>query len=141
MTVKIAKKVALSVVTLAALALSGCATPGGNVSPQSSLWEGKNKTAVIEKWGSPQETKTLSDGSEVWTYTRQQETTIGGELPAKTTRKTRTESYVVNGVTLTRQVDYEETNYEPGRISYCEARFTIKDDVVKSVAFKGDGCA
>jgi hypothetical protein len=135
MTLKIVTTLALGM----ALALSACATTGGSVS-QSVQWEGKDTAALTAQWGTPQETKTLGDGSTLWIYSKTSETTIAGQLPVKTTKKQRTESYVVNGVTMTRQVQYDEATYEPGRLSYCEARFTIKDDVVTSAAFKGDGC-
>lgn len=142
MTPKIVNKVALGLVTIAAIVLSGCATTDEGLSQKNTQWEGKEAASVIQEWGVSENKAMMSDGSEVWTYRTTKQATIGDQAPATTTRKERTESYVVNGVTMTRQVPYDETSYDPTKIlsSDCVATFTIKDGVVKSAKFEGNGC-
>jgi hypothetical protein len=85
----------------------------------------------------------MSDGSSVWVFKKQNTATIGDKAPVHMVRKQRTETYVDRGVTLSRQVDYDEPEYDRGALfnADCEARFITKDDVVTSVTFKGNGCA
>jgi hypothetical protein len=136
MTSKFVKNLALGLAAVAASVLAGCATTETSLGRLSAQWVGKDVAAVTEQWGTTEEKQTLSDGSELWVYHKTNQATIGGQSPTTTTRTERTE---VTGINQSRQVPYEETNYDPTTIvhSKCEARFTIKDGVVKSAEFKG----
>lgn len=129
-------KVKGAALVIALVALSGCATDGGS-GAKSAEWEGKNVAALLAKWGATQEKTAQNDGSELWVYHRTKESTVGGAAPATTTRVERTEAYI--GMT-THQVAYQETSYDSTKVmtSSCEARFVVKDGVVKSAVFKGD---
>ena len=143
MTLKLGGKAALGFVALAVLGLGGCATTEGGLSQQSAQWVGKDTAALTAQWGPAEEKKSLGDGSELWVYHKTKQGTVGDAAPTTTTRKERTETYQQNGVTLSRQVAYDETSYDPATLvaSSCEVRFVIKDGVVKSAEFKGSGCS
>lgn len=140
-TSKIIKRVALNL-GVAAVTLSGCATTEEGLSQRGNQWLGKDIGALTKLWGTTENKTTLSDGSELWVYRKTKEATINDQAPTRTTRKERTEAIVVNGETVTRQVQYDETSYDPSAIRTlnCEARFIIKDGVVRSAVFKGQGC-
>jgi len=145
---KIVRGAAMSLVVSAAMSLGGCATDDAASlqsapSQQSTQWVGKDTAALVAEWGEPTDKKTQSDGSEVWVYRKAKQATVGDQQPVTTTRKERTETYMQNGQLVSRQVAYEETNYDPSKLvdKVCEYSFTIKDGVVKSVAAKGSGCS
>jgi len=133
------KNAVAGLAVLAAMALAGCATTESASGQQSAEWVGKDTAALVAEWGTTDDKKTQSDGSEVWVYHKTKESTIGGQLPASTTRKERTETYEVNGVTMTRQVAYEETSYDPHTLvaAKCTASFTIRNGLVTTAEFKG----
>lgn len=141
-TLNTVEKAALGLTVLTAVTLSICGVAEAGIGRKKSKWDGKDTAALIEKWGITEDKATLSDGSELWVYRKVQEATIGGQLPTRTTRSYRAESYVDNGKTVVQLVPYDEVEYDPSanRPSICEARFTIKDNVVNSAAIKGDGC-
>ena len=142
MIFKIAKEAGLSLIAIATVALCGCATSEAGPGLAIHAWDGKESASLAAKWGTPGEATTLSDGSQLWVYHKPKKVTLSEQVPTKTTRKQRTEAYVVNGVTMTRQVAYEDTDYIPpaSRVTTCEARITVKDGVVKSAEVKGEGC-
>jgi hypothetical protein len=129
----------LGLVGVMALVLSGCETTEG-YRQHLGLWEGKSTDTLLIEWGVPNDKATLSDGAELWVYRKTKEATTGGFW---TTRpEFRTEVYVVNGKRATRQVSYDVSFYEPPvtTISRCETRFIIKDNMIKSATFEGNGC-
>jgi len=133
-------KVSVALVAFAAVGLTGCATTEGE--PAKVTWVGKNSAQVIGEWGQPQEKSVLSDGSSLWVFKKKNTATIGNQAPVHMVHKQRTETYVDSGVTRSRQVDYDEPEYDRGALfnADCEARFIIKDDVVTSATIKGNGC-
>ncbi len=135
-----ALKVGLALLIFTAVGLAGCATTEAGQSQVN--WVGKNIAQVIEQWGQPQDKSTLSDGSSLWVFKTDNTATFGGKPPVRMVRKQRTETYVDRGATFSRQVDYDEPEYDRGAVlnADCEAHFIVKDDVVSSVTFKGDGC-
>lgn len=133
-------KVSVALLIFTAVGLAGCATTEGGQGQVK--WVGKNTAQVIEQWGQPQDKSTLSDGSSLWVFKKDNTATMGGKPPVRMVRKQRTETYVDRGATFSRQVDYDEPEFDRGAVlnADCEAHFTIKDDVVTSSTFKGNGC-
>jgi len=84
----------------------------------------------------------MSDGSTQWVFKKQKTGTMGDQAPVHMVHKQRTETYLDSGVWKSRQVDYDEPEYDRGAVTKtdCEARFITKDDVVTSATFKGNGC-
>lgn len=135
-----AMKVSVALVIFSAVGLTGCATTEGK--PGQGKWVGKNSAQLIEEWGQPQEKSAMSDGSSLWVFKKDNTATMGGKPPVRMVRKQRTETYVDRGVTLSRQVDYDEPEFDRGAVlnADCEAHFVIKDEVVTSATFQGSGC-
>lgn len=133
-------KISVALVIFTAVGLAGCATTEGN--PGQGKWVGENISQVIEEWGQPQDKSVMNDGSSLWVFKKKNTGTMGGNAPVHMVHKQRTETYVDRGVTRSRQVDYDEPEYDRGALvnAECEARFITKNDVVTSATFKGNGC-
>jgi hypothetical protein len=119
--------------------LAGCETVEG-YRQKLDLWVGRSSDSLQIEWGVPDRQTVLSDGSELFVYRRIKETTSGGYWTNHT--RYRTETVIVNDKPVTRQVSYTVPYYEPPvtQIYRCETRFVIKDKIIKSHTFEGNGC-
>lgn len=119
--------------------LAGCETVEG-YRQKLDLWVGRSSDSLQIEWGVPDRQTVLSDGSELFIYRRIKETTTGGYWTNHT--RYRSETVIVNDKPVTRQVSYTVPYYEPPvtQIYRCETRFVIKDKIIKSHTFEGNGC-
>jgi len=125
---------------LAGLVLAACETAEG-YRQQTALFLGASADALLVELGSPVARDTLSDGSEVWTYFRQERCYDPGG-PRTIQRERRVTFVDSDGNERTRVETYDDTVYEPPREWWteCETRFIIRNGVVRDFRFEGDGC-
>lgn len=125
--------------SMAIVGLAGCTTTEG-YRQHMSLWEGKTTDSLLIEWGVPVDKATLSDGSELWVYRKMKESTSGGYWSSHT--EFRTQMFIVKGKKQWQTIGVEVPFYEPPvtMISRCETRFIVKDGIVHSATFEGNGC-
>ncbi len=122
------------------LLLGACATAEG-YRQHMDLMTGKSVDQLQIDWGVPDQTTSLTDGSELWVYHRVTENHSGGYWTTQS--HSRVETYVdKDGNKQKRTVTFSEPYYEPPVTTRttCETRFVIAANIVKSVSFEGDGC-
>ncbi len=122
------------------LGLAACETTEG-YRQRMTTWEGRHSDNLLIEWGTPVDKATLSDGNQVWVYSRVTENRSGGYWTQK--ERTRVEKRVINGQEVKQTVTYSEPYYEPEKITRnpCETRFIIgKDSRIVAVSFEGPGC-
>jgi len=132
----------LAFATLAAsvMALSGCATEEG-YRQHMSLELGRSTDDVLVRWGAPQNRTTMSNGREMWSYTK---TTVDEQAgyyrdESREVKRTFTDK---DGKTKTETITETFPVWEPPRVyrSTCSTRFVMGGGRVEDVAFEGDGC-
>ena len=132
----------LSFATLAAsvMALSGCATEEG-YRQHMSLELGRSTDDVLVRWGAPQNRTPMSNGREMWSYTK---TTVDEQAgyyrdESREVKRTFTDK---DGKTKTETITETFPVWEPPRVyrSTCSTRFVMGGGRVEDVTFEGDGC-
>ncbi|ESQ74532.1 hypothetical protein [Asticcacaulis sp. AC402] len=129
---------ALAVVTV----VTGCATAEG-YRQRLDLMVGTHSDQIQVEWGPPERVSPLSDGSEMWVYTRIQTHHSGNSYSQMATGSYQEEYTDKKGKKKTRTV----TTYEPVWVppeswqTHCETRFVISpDQKVVSSGFEGQDC-
>lgn len=126
--------------TAAALALSACATEEGYRQHMSML-QGASADAILVDWGPPESRTSMSDGRELWAYTRITVDERAGYWRDETrevTRKYRDR----DGVEKTEKITESFPVWEPPQVfrSSCSTRFVMAGGRVETVSFDGSGC-
>ena len=124
----------------AALSLTACETAEG-YRQQMSTWTRAPSDRVIIEWGEPDQVSALSDGGEVWSYTRRTVSTSGGYTEYET-RERKVDYVDHDGEKRSRT----ETETFPVWVPpvqttiVCTTRFVIGAGLVQEVTFNGEGC-
>jgi len=126
--------------TAAALALSACVTEEG-YRQHMSLLQGASMDAILVDWGPPQSRTSMSDGRELWAYSKTTVDERAGYWRDETrevTRKYRDR----DGVEKTETITETFPVWEPPQVfrSTCDTRFVMAGGRVETVAFDGPGC-
>jgi hypothetical protein len=124
----------------AGLTLAACATAEG-YRQQMSGYVGYPADYLILELGSPVARDVLSDGSEVWSFHREERYYYPGGY--RTEPRQRRISYRGrDGEIRTRVEHYDETVYDPPYEHWaeCETRFVVRDGIVTDFRFDGGAC-
>jgi hypothetical protein len=126
--------------TVAALALSACATAEG-YRQRMSLLMGAPSDAVLVDWGPPQSRTPMSNGAELWSYTR---TTVDERAGywRDETREVKRKVVDKDGKERLETISETFPVWEPPQTfrSVCTTRFVMSSGHVSDVSFDGDGC-
>lgn len=131
----------LAFVALAASAmLSACATEEGYRQHMNLLY-GQSADAILVNWGPPQDRTSMSEGRELWSYTK---TTVDQregfyrdeQRQVKRTVTDKDGKQRVETITETFPVWQPPQTYR----STCTTRFVMGGSRVESVSFDGEGC-
>jgi len=126
--------------TVAALALSACATAEG-YRQRMSLLMGAPSDAVLVDWGPPQSRTPMSNGAELWSYTR---TTVDERAGywRDETREVKRKVVDKDGKERLETISETFPVWEPPQTfrSVCNTRFVMSSGRVSDVSFDGDGC-
>ena len=128
----------------AILSLTACATMEG-YRQKMDLLVGRSADSILLDWGAPRSKERLSDGSEMWVFSRESENRSGGYTSYNTETRQRTRQVKNPDGTMRTETytdSYQVPYYVPLTVTYshCETRFVMQDGKVKQVAFEGDGC-
>ncbi|HVY89525.1 MAG TPA: hypothetical protein VG942_11690 [Hyphomonadaceae bacterium] len=128
-------------IALAAMSLSACETEEG-YRQQMATWAGRSGDDVVIQWGAPQSRTPLSDGREVWTYTR---TTVTEQAEYYTDEQRQVKRTYTDkdGKTKTETITETYPVRHPAQTirSTCQTRFVLSPDhrVLEST-FDGPAC-
>ena len=128
-------------IAAATLALSACATAEG-YRQHMSLLQGAPTDAILLDWGPPQNRTPMSNGNELWSYTK---TTVDEQRRLLARRDARSEAPRHR---QGRQASASETItetfpvWQPPQVyrSTCTTRFVMSAGRVADVSFDGEGC-
>ena len=135
------RKLALAAAALgSALALSACVSAEG-YRQQMETWQGRSGDDIVIEWGQPTNRNVLSDGREVWIYSKTSEQHYDSyykdeQRQVKRTVTDKDGKQKVETITETYPV------LQPPRTvrSNCETRFVLAQRVVQQVTFTGEAC-
>ncbi len=133
---------ALAFLTLAVsgMALSACATEEG-YRQHMSLELGRSTDDVLVRWGPPQNRTEMSNGRQLWSYTK---TTVDEREgyyrdEVREVKRTFTDK---DGKQKTETISETFPVWQPPQVyrSTCTTRFVMGGGRVEDVTFDGDGC-
>ena len=130
-----------SFLAAAAMALvSGCATEEG-YRQHMSLLQGASADAVLVDWGPPQSRTPMSNGRELWSYTKTTVEERAGYWRDQT-RQVMRKITDRDGKEKTETITENFPVWEPAQTlrSVCTTRFVMASGQVEDVSFNGDGC-
>lgn len=134
------RTLAFATLGVSAMALGACATEEG-YRQHMSLEMGRSTDDVLVRWGAPQNRTTMSNGREMWSYTK---TTVDEQAgyyrdESREVKRTFTDK---DGKTKTETITETFPVWEPLRVyrSTCSTRFVMGGGRVEDVTFEGDGC-
>jgi hypothetical protein len=124
----------------AALALSACVTEEG-YRQHMSLLQGAATDAILVDWGPPQSRTPMSNGRELWSYTKTTVDERDGYWRDETREVKRTYTDR-DGIERTETITETFPVWEPPQTfrSHCTTRFVIAASRVQDVSFDGEGC-
>lgn len=138
--IRAGRTLAFTALAASAAALSACATEEG-YRQHMSLELGRSTDDVLVRWGAPQNRTTMSNGREMWSYTK---TTVDEQAgyyrdESREVKRTFTDK---DGKTKTETITETFPVWEPPRVyrSTCSTRFVMGGGRVEDVTFEGDGC-
>lgn len=131
---------ALVLVSAAGGMLAGCETAEG-YRQQMSTWQGRSGDDIVIQWGQPQKREVLSDGREVWIYSKVSEQHIDSYYKDEQRQVKRTFTDK-DGKQKTETITETYPVLQPARTvrSSCETRFVLAKRIVEQVTFAGDAC-
>lgn len=125
----------------AALTLAACETTEG-YQARMNMWVGRTSDDLTVDWGAPNAKAPLTDGREVWSYSkttvRQQDGYYQDE-----TRQVKRKFTDKDGKEKTETIEETYPVWKPPQTftSQCDTRFVIgASHRVEQVSFNGDGC-
>lgn len=130
----------LSVLAAAALALAACVTEEG-YRQHMSLLVGASSDRILLDWGPPQASAPMSNGRELWSYTK---TTVDERAGywRDETREVKRTFRDKDGKEKTEIITETYPVWEPPQVfrSTCATRFVMAAGRVEDVTFDGSGC-
>jgi hypothetical protein len=127
-------------IAAATLALSACATAEGYRQHMSLLY-GAAADAVLVDWGPPQSRTPMSNGAELWSYTKTSVDERAGYWRNETREVKRTVTDK-DGKERVETISETFPVWEPPQVfrSTCATRFVMTAGRVTDISFDGDGC-
>jgi hypothetical protein len=122
------------------LALSACATEEGYRQRMAMLY-GQSSDAILLNWGPPQDRTQMSNGREMWSYSKttvdQREGYYRDEV--RQVKRTFTDK---DGKQKTETIEESYPVWQPPQTyrSTCNTRMVMGGGRVEDVSFEGDGC-
>ena len=134
------RKLALVMLGASAIALSACATEEG-YRQHMSLELGRTSDDLLVRWGPPQNRTQMSNGRELWSYTKTTVDEREGYYRDETREVKRTFTDK-EGKIKTETITETFPVWEPPQVyrSTCTTRFVMGASRVEDVTFDGDGC-
>ena len=122
------------------LSLGGCATEEG-YRQHMGLLQGASADAVLVDWGPPQSRTPMSNGRELWSYTKTTVDERAGYWRDETRQVTR-KLTDRDGKEKTETITENFPVWEPAQTlrSVCTTRFVMASGQVEDISFDGDGC-
>jgi hypothetical protein len=130
----------LAVLAASLAILSGCVSEEG-YRQHMSLLIGASSDEILMKWGPPQASAPMSDGRELWSYTKTNVDERAGYWRDET-REVRRTFHDKDGNEKTEIITETYPVWEPPQVfrSTCTTRFVMAAGRVQDVAFDGAGC-
>lgn len=134
------RKPAFVALAASAMALSACATEEGYRQHMNMLY-GESSDAILVNWGPPQSRTSMSEGRELWSYTKttvdQREGYYRDEV--REVKRTITDK---DGKQKTETISETFPVWQPPQTyrSSCTTRFVMGGGRVENVSFDGEGC-
>lgn len=130
----------LAVLAISALALAACVTEEG-YRQHMSLLVGASSDEILMKWGPPQASAPMSNGRELWSYTKNTVDERAGYWRDET-REVRRTFRDKDGNEKSETITETYPVWEPPQVfrSTCTTRFVMGAGRVQDVAFDGAGC-
>ena len=134
------RKLALVMLGASAMALSACATEEG-YRQHMGLEMGRTGDDLLVRWGPPQNRTQMSNGRELWSYTKTTVDEREGYYRDETREVKRTFTDK-EGKAKTETITETFPVWEPPQVyrSTCTTRFVMGAGRVEDVTFDGDGC-
>lgn len=130
----------IAVIAASALALSACVTEEGYRQHMDMLM-GVSSDDILFKWGPPQSSAPMSNGRDLWSYTR---TTVDERAGywRDEVREVKRTFRDKDGNEKTEIITETFPVWEPPQVyrSTCTTRFVIGGGRVENVSFDGSGC-
>ena len=134
------RKLALVMLGASAIALSACATEEG-YRQHMSLELGRTSDDLLVRWGPPQNRTQMSNGRDLWSYTKTTVDERSGYWRDET-REVRRTFRDKEGNEKTETITETYPVWEPPQVfrSTCTTRFVMGAGRVEDVTFDGPGC-
>ena len=120
--------------------LSGCVSEEG-YRQHMSMEMGRASDDIMMRWGPPQNRSSMSNGREMWSYTK---TTVDEQegYYRDETRQVKRTFTDKDGKQKTETIEETFPVWQPPRVyrSTCSTRFVMGGGRVEDVTFEGDGC-
>ncbi len=134
------RSIAFAFAAASSFALSACVSEEG-YRQHMDLLTGRSSDEIMVNWGPPQNRSTLSDGRELWSYTKvtvteQPEYVSDEQREVKRTFTDKDGKQKTETITETYPVRHPAQTLR----STCTTRFVMAGGRVDSVAFDGPGC-
>ncbi len=134
------RMLAFAVLGACAMAVSACATEEG-YRQHMSMEMGRASDDIMMRWGPPQNRASMSNGREMWSYTKTTVDEQDGYYRDETRQVKRTFTDK-DGKQKTETIEETFPVWQPPRVyrSTCSTRFVMGGGRVEDVTFEGDGC-
>ena len=138
--IRAGRRFAFAAIGVSAMVLSACATEEG-YRQHMSMEMGRASDDIMMRWGPPQNRSSMSNGREMWSYTK---TTVDEQegYYRDETRQVRRTFTDKDGKQKTETIEETFPVWQPPRVyrSTCSTRFVMGGGRVEDVTFDGDGC-
>ncbi len=134
------RTLAFAVLGACVMAISACATEEG-YRQHMSMEMGRASDDIMMRWGPPQNRSSMSNGREMWSYTKTTVDEQDGYYRDETRQVKRTFTDK-DGKQKTETIEETFPVWQPPRVyrSTCSTRFVMGGGRVEDVTFEGDGC-
>ena len=134
------RTLAFAVLGACVMAVSACATEEG-YRQHMSMEMGRASDDIMMRWGPPQNRASMSNGREMWSYTK---TTVDEQegYYRDETRQVKRTFTDKDGKQKTETIEETFPVWQPPRVNrtMCTTRFILGGGRVEDVTFEGEGC-
>ena len=138
--IRAGRRFAFAAIGVSAMVLSACSTEEG-YRQHMSMEMGRASDDIMMRWGPPQNRSSMSNGREMWSYTK---TTVDEQegYYRDETRQVKRTFTDKDGKQKTETIEETFPVWQPPRVyrSTCSTRFVMGGGRVEDVTFDGDGC-
>ena len=138
--IRAGRRFAFAAIGISAMALSACATEEG-YRQHMSMEMGRASDDIMMRWGPPQNRSSMSNGREMWSYTK---TTVDEQegYYRDETRQVKRTFTGKDGKQKTETITETFPVYQPPQTyrSTCQTRFVLAAQRIQEVGFDGNGC-